>query len=67
MTDKPRCPLRVAGFDQPDTCDPRCAKLMKMNDSEQYRMCADALIARKLSGDTWMPVSYWNEVNDGQD
>ncbi|MBQ1449894.1 MAG: hypothetical protein IIZ12_03040 [Eggerthellaceae bacterium] len=66
MTDKPRCPLRVAGFDQPDTCDHACALLMQMNDCDQFRMCAFALIARKQAHGEWMPVNYWNEVNDDE-
>ena len=52
MTDKPRCPLRMAGFDQPDTCDERCAKLMEVWEILDYDkrdyiggVCADAAIA----------------------
>ena len=61
--DAPRCPLRVKAFDQPDTCDERCAWLMRMNNTEQYRMCAASLIARRLAYGEWMPVNYWNEVD----
>jgi hypothetical protein len=60
----PRCPLRDSMTGEMGACDPFCGLLMKMNDTEQYRMCAWALIARKLSEDTWVPVNYWNEVRD---
>ena len=43
-------------------CQPDCAWLMMMNDEEQYRMCAVALIARKQTDNYWMPVNYQNEV-----
>ena len=45
MTDKlPRCPFRMAGFDQPDTCDINCAWLM--DDIEDgYKACAISVIA----------------------
>lgn len=59
----PRCPLRDSMTGEMGACDPLCGLLMKMNDTEQYRMCAHALIARKLANDEWIPVSYWNEVN----
>ena len=55
MTDKPRCPLRVAGFDQPDTCDPNCMWALVMTDgsieegfSRSIR-CAVAVGARALN------------------
>ena len=63
QADGPRCPLRDSMTGEMGACDKRCAKLMKMNDTEQYRMCADALIARKLAHDEWMPANYWNEVD----
>lgn len=63
VDDSPRCPFRDGMTGEMGECDKRCARLMEMNDSEQYRVCADALIARKLSGDTWTPVNYWNEVD----
>ena len=62
--DAPRCPLRDGMTGEMGACDKRCGLLMKMNDSEQYRMCAHALIARKLANDEWIPVSYWNEVSE---
>lgn len=58
MTDKPRCPLRMAGFDQPDSCDANCAWLMTKIDAERS-VCAVAVIAGKydLIPD-WKPVNY---------
>ena len=45
MTDKPRCPLRMAGFDQPDTCDKNCAWLLKNVNGCGY--CAIAVWAAR--------------------
>ena len=61
--DSPRCPLRDGMTGEMEVCDKRCAHLMKMNDTEQYRVCAHALIARKLAHDEWTSVNYWNEVD----
>lgn len=58
-----KCPLHRNMSDEMHECDPMCGLLMKRNDTEQYLVCATALIARKLSGDTWVPVNYWNEVD----
>jgi len=50
----PRCPLRVKAFDQPDTCDERCAWLIcDMDMGAPYRTghCAISVIARELVGE----------------
>lgn len=59
-----RCPLKEDNFGRMPECQPDCAWLMMMNDTEQYRMCAVALIARKQADNYWMPVNYKNEVDD---
>lgn len=46
MTDKPRCPLRMAGFDQPDTCDANCMWLMQDTSDALQSACAIAVIAQ---------------------
>ena len=70
MTDKPRCPLRMAGFDQPDTCDERCAKLVhvwKIIDCEEEEyiglVCADATVALNRM-DYYISPANVMEVNE---
>ena len=71
MTDKPRCPLRMAGFDQPDTCDQNCAWLMEDTDEIGVHACAIAVIAMSTGKQRYENDSNsWvieNEVNDGKD
>jgi len=44
---KPRCPFRVKAFDQPDTCDSRCAWLMT-DVNDDAKACAVAVIAMNV-------------------
>lgn len=48
----PKCPIKTAAFDRPDTCDPECAKLVDVWEIIEYDrrdyigcVCADAAIA----------------------
>ena len=44
---EPRGPFRVKAFDQPDTCDSRCAWLMTDSDEPDMHACAIAVIASR--------------------
>ena len=60
-----KCPFRFKEFNTEEkhqTCVDDCALLMQYNDSDQYKVCAFALIPRLLSDNTWKPVNYRNEV-----
>jgi len=60
----PRCPLRDSMTGEMGVCDKRCAWLVKLRETDQYKVCAVA--ARpKPSGEItpWTPVNYWNEVD----
>ena len=46
-SEKPRCPFKVKAFDQPDTCDSRCAWLMTDVD-DNAKACAVAVIAMNV-------------------
>ena len=62
--DSPRCPLRDGMTGEMDVCDKRCAWLVKLRETDQYKVCAVA--ARpKPSGELtpWTPINYWNEVD----
>lgn len=47
-SEKPRCPFRMRAFDQPDTCDSRCAWLMTDVDDGNTKACAVAVIAMNV-------------------
>lgn len=59
-----RCPFSGtnAQGDMPE-CNGECGVLMRREDTDQYRMCAFALIARERSGKEWIPANYRNEVD----
>ena len=44
VVNKPRCHKRMAAFDQPDTCDPKCALVM-VNIDNGNEACAYAVRA----------------------
>jgi hypothetical protein len=61
-----KCPFRFKEFTTEEShqrCVDDCALLMQYNDSDQYKLCAFALMARTASGNVWMPVNYRNEVD----
>lgn len=60
-----KCPFKFKEFGTEldhQECVPDCALLMQYNDSDQYKVCAFAMIARSLSSNVWMPANYRNEV-----
>lgn len=54
-----RCPFRMKGFDQPDTCDEKCAWLMRVIDYDQRnsRVCAMSVIAMRDEMNEWVPAN----------
>ena len=63
-----RCPFRMKGFDQPDTCDEKCAWLMRVIDYDQRnsRACAMSVIAMRDEMNEWVPANITDvDANDG--
>ena len=55
-----RCPLRMKGFDQPDTCDPECAWAIGGGDKV---VCAvAAIVAHRMEMDRRMPTINSQEI-----
>ncbi len=63
-----RCPFRMKGFDQPDTCDPECAWRMTYEpapggpDISPTSSCAVAILAQEANGS--YGVRFEGEDND---
>ncbi len=57
-----RCPFRMKGFDQPDTCDPECAWAIRYRRlGSTFVMCSVAAIAAAISdehGDEFPWLNY---------
>ena len=58
---KPRCPFRVKAFDNPDTCDSRCAWLMT-DVNDDAKACAVAVIAMNTGSNEMNSYVIENEV-----
>ena len=65
-----RCPLRIRAFDQPDTCDPKCAWLVAEDGAHYHaRMCALTALAVDMSDGTLWAANFDIEprLGDGEE
>ena len=62
-----RCPLRVKAFDQPDTCDERCAWLVTEDGCHFHaKICAITVLAVRRSDGTLWPANFMREPKEVQ-